>query len=129
MQKGNNKMKTTYEEFIDDNAMELASEIRQFEALDVKAILENNVDLAKALRDIDAIYDAGMCDYFERALCGTATLSIISLSKRALDNLNKHGTEMFEALNALHNFNQSLREYSTDDEELFEDEDMEGAFE
>ncbi len=122
-------MKTTYEEFIDDNAMEMASEIRQFEALDVKAILENNVDLAKALRGIDAIYDAGMCDYFERALCGTETLCIISLAERAASNMHKYGTEMFEALNALHNFNQSLRKYSTDEEKLFEDEDMEGAFE
>ena len=122
-------MKTTYEEFVDDNAVELASEIRQFEALDADAIIENNEDLAKILCDIDNTYDAGISDCFERALCGTQPLSIISLSNRALDNMNKYGTEMCMILHALMDFNLALKEYSTDEEELFEDEDMKGAFE
>ena len=122
-------MKTTYEEFIDDNAVEMISEIRQFESLDVKAILENNEDLSQTLRDIDNIYDKGMCDFLERALCGNHPLSIISLANRALENMNNYGTEMCETLNALHDFNQTLIEYSDIDPELFEDEDMKGAFE
>jgi hypothetical protein len=70
-----------------------------------------------------------MSDYLERALCGTETLCIISLAERAASNMNKYGTEMIEAVNALHDFNQTLKEYSSIDPELFEDEDMKGAFE
>ena len=101
-------MKTSYEAFIDDNAMEMASQIRRFEALDAKAIIINEIDLNQTLRDIDNIYDKGMCDYFERALCGTETLCIISLATRAASNMNKYGTEMREALNALSDFNEAI---------------------
>ncbi len=122
-------MKTSYEEFIDDNAMEMASEIRQFEALDTKAIIINETDLNQTLQDIDNIYDKGMSDYLERALCGTETLCIISLAERAASNMNRYGTEMIEALNALRDFNTSLRKYSSEEEPLITKADMDGAFE
>ena len=122
--------KTSYEQFIDNYACEMSHAIRQFEALDADAIMDNNEDLAQTLCDIDNIYDRGMSDYFERALCGTETLCIISLATRAASNMNRYGTEMREALNALEDFNSALRKYlPEDDNDDFSEEDMKKAFE
>ena len=120
--------KTSYEEFIDNYACEMYSAIKRFESLDAKAILENNDDLADILNKIDTTYDRGVCDFFERALCGTKPLSIVSMANEAVSNMNHYGTEMKMILNALEDFVDYLSKYLPKEKLEFTKEDMENAF-
>ena len=121
--------KTTYENFIDNYAVDMSRLIKEFESLDKKAILEDESALSHALNNIDNIYDIGVCDYFERCICGSENLTIVSMADRALNNMNRYGTEMRQIINALEDLLHNLSKFLPEDDDYdFSDEDMKDAF-
>ena len=121
--------KTTYENFIDNYAVDMSKLIKEFDSLDKKAILEDESALSHALDNIDNIYDSGVSDYFERCICGSENLTIVSMADRALNNMNRYGTEMRQIINALEDLLHNLSKFLPEDDDYdFSDEDMKDAF-
>lgn len=116
-------MKTSYEQFIDDYAVELKQAITEFNSLNKKAIQDNPEDLNKAIERVDGIYDKGVVDYFLDCFDERRELTITGLADLALKNMNNYGTEMRQVLNALVDFNHSLWLYLPDEEEEEDDFD------
>ena len=105
----------SYDNFIDSYAVELRNAISDFKKLDEFAITE--ADLEKAFNRIDSIYDRGVASKLESFLHNKRNLTIRAIADMALDNSNRYGTEMKQALNASEDYVDSLSKYLPEEED------------
>jgi hypothetical protein len=106
---------TTYDNFIDSYAVELKEAISDFKKLDVDSITEE--DLNNAYARVNNIYDVGVADKLESFLHNKKQLCIREIADMGLNNMNRYGTEMRQALNALEDYTNYLRKYLPEEED------------
>ena len=108
-------MLNSYDQFIEDYGTDILSEIKRYKSIDEDSVVEE--DLEKAEDKINNIYDTGVAGFFADGLFNKDSVTLSSVADLGLHNMNRYGTEMRQALNALQDFNNSLRKYIQEDED------------